>query len=305
MALTIASVPAAAGLAWHRHRQTVRTVTEHPARAPVLPGKKTVVSTPWGTAAYRWVEGDRSKPTLVLIHGWGKTGDTAWWPIMTHCSPSMVVVDLPGHGHSRLEKPFTFELAAESLLRVIADAELDRPLLVAHSMGGPVALWAIRVSGLEAFSGLVALATSAYWVSPRIRAMMAMAPYVMGPRSPILLHTERSDLTRDPERAPHISWAYTRRPLLPMLRQGAAALRRFDAQRWTSLSLPPTRWVVATKDRVLPPAHQYASARLFDAEVSELPVRHSMILDAPDEVANLMNETADIHRSFPSSVHLS
>lgn len=289
-ALTIASMPAVAGLAWRSHRRTERAASAHAAVAPSLPGERRQVTTRWGSAAYRYIEVDGPGPPMVFIHGWGKTGDTAWWPIIEDCRSSQVVMDLPGHGHSRLDTPFTLELAAEAVLEVIADSGLGRSILVAHSMGGPVALTAVRKAGRDSFAGLVALATSAYWVTPRVKTMMALAPYVMGPGSPVVARTKLNDVNRHPGRASQICWSYSLRPMLPLLRQGAAALRRFDASHWDGLELPTAHWVVSSDDRVLPPQHQRASARLFGARIHEIDGGHSIVMDAPDSVTRVLDE---------------
>lgn len=291
-ALTIASMPAVAGLAWHTHRRTERAASSHQLSRPFLPGQRREIRTAWGSVTYRLVAGSNSAPPLVLIHGWGKTGDSAWWPIIEGCRSSLVIMDLPGHGHSRLETPFTLELAAAALLDAIADSGVGRPILVAHSMGGPVALTAVKEAGPDAFAGLVALATSAYWVTPRVKAMMALAPYVMDPRSPIATRTKARQVSRHPGRAANICWSYSRRPMLPLLRQGANALRRFDASKWEGFELPRAHWVVSTDDRVLPPQHQHASAQLFGARVHEIRGGHSIVMDAPDQVIGVIDQVS-------------
>ena len=280
-AVAFASLPAAAGLALHRYRQAAREIDAHPAVAPDLPGERRVIPTRWGSVAYRWVPGDVARAPLVLVHGWGKTADSAWWPVIADCGRTMVVLDLPGHGQSQLEEPFTFELAAEAIEHVIHDTGVVRPVLVGHSMGLPAVLTAVRRAGADAFSGVVALASSAYWVRPRLRVMMAMAPYVMAQSSPVLVHRQRAELRSSPERAHHIAWAYTRRPVGRLLQETAAELRRFDARRWDDLRMPPTTWVVATEDGVLSPEHQRASARWFNARMIELPLQHSMVVQDP------------------------
>lgn len=289
-ALGLASMPAIVGLAWHNQRRTEKAANLYEPSRPTLPGERREISTEWGSASYRFVEGAGTGPPLVFVHGWGKTGDSAWWPILDSCSSSLVVMDLPGHGNSRLEKTFSLELAAASLLEVISDSGVGRPLLVAHSMGGPVALTAIKAAGPHAFAGLVALATSAYWVTPRVKAMMALAPYVMEPRSPIVTRTKLHDVSRHPSRASQICWSYDCRPMLRLLRQGAAELRRFDASTWVDLEMPNSHWVISTDDRVLPPHHQHASARLFGARVHEINAGHSLVMDAPDLVVDILDE---------------
>ncbi len=283
-AFALASVPAAAGVAWQQYRRALRDIDARPVRAPELPGSRRQVSAPWGVATYRLVEGDPSRPAVVLIHGWGKTSDSAWWPVIVGCERTLVVVDLPGHGRSRLEEAFTFQLGADAVERVIDDARVERPLLVGHSMGGPVAITVVRRCGARAFTGLVALATSAYWVRPRLRFMMALAPFLMAPRSPLLIRTERSELRNTPDLAERIVWAYAMRPSRRLLDQTATALRRFDAREWAGLELPPTTWVVATRDGVLAPDHQRASAEYFGAEVVEVDAQHSLVIQAPQAV---------------------
>lgn len=285
----LATVPAAAGLAWQQYRRAVRAVDAHPSLAPDLPGHRRQIPTPWGSVAYRLVQGDPRRPALVLVHGWGKTADSAWWPVVADCSRTMVVVDLPGHGRSRLEDRFSFLLAAEAVERAVDDARLQRPVLVGHSMGGPVVLTTLRRRGASAFSGLIAIATSAHWVRPRLRVMMAMAPYAMAPRSPFLLRAERSDLRNTPDVAHHIAWAYTRRPGRRLLDETATALSRFDARKWSDLSLPPdTTWVVAKQDTILAPENQLASARHFAATVIEVDAQHSLVVQAPQAVLEIL-----------------
>ncbi len=285
----LASLPAAAGLAWQQHRRVVRAVDSHPVFEPVLPGIRRLIPTRWGSVGYRLVEGDADLPAYVLIHGWGKTSDSGWWPVVGACRATMVVIDLPGHGRSMLHEPFDFRLGAIAVERAVEDAGLDRPVLVGHSMGGAVALTAIRRNGAGAYGGFIAMATSAYWVRPRLRMMMALAPYVMAPRSPFLLRAERSEMELIPHYAERIAWAYTRRPPRRILDESALALRRFDARRWDDLELPPTTWVVATKDAVLDPRHQRASAGLFGADVVECDVQHSMVVHSPGTVLEILD----------------
>jgi pimeloyl-ACP methyl ester carboxylesterase len=292
-ALALASVPAAAGLAWQQYRRDVRAVDAHPTREPTLPGQRRQISTSWGSVTYRWVPGDPDRPALVLVHGWGKTSDSAWWPVITRCGRTLVVVDLPGHGRSQLEERFSFALAGEAVERAVIHAGVARPLLVGHSMGGPAALTALRELGAEAFSGLVAMATSAYWVRPRLRVMMAMAPYAMAPRSPFLMHTERAELRLAPHLAHYIAWSYAKRPARRLLEETASCLSSFDAREWTDLALPPTTWVVATRDGVLAPDHQLASARHFGAEVVEVDAQHSMVVQAPEAVLGILDSFGD------------
>lgn len=287
--LALASVPAAAGFAWRGYRKAADALAAVPSSEPRLPGERREMTTRWGSVSYRMVEGDPGRPPLVLVHGWGKTGDSAWWPLMTKSDHTMVVVDLPGHGFSGLDEPFTFSIAAEAVERSVVDSGVESPVVVAHSMGGPVAMTAIRRGDPHLFSGMIAMASSAYWVRPRLRAMMAMAPYALAPGSPFLLHTQRAELRELPELAPYLAWAYSRRPTPRILAESASELRHFDARGWSDLSLPRTTWVVASDDGVLSPRHQRASAEQYATTMVEVEAQHSMVVQVPDKALEIIN----------------
>jgi pimeloyl-ACP methyl ester carboxylesterase len=286
--IVMAAVPAAAVLAWSSHRRTVRELEGHAAVPPALTGTVCTLATSWGRLSYRLVEGSEPGPPLVLVHGWGRTADSAWWPLLGRSSQTLLAVDLPGHGRSLLDRPFTFELAAETVLAAIEHAGLERPVLVGHSMGGPIALTAVRTAGSGAFTALAALATSAYWVSARHRVVLAAAPYILAPRSPVLVRSQRAEARRAPQEATRIAWEYALRPARRVLVEAAMELRRFDARRWHDLDLPPTAWVVATRDGVIDPVHQRASAAHLGASVVEVPTEHSIVIEAPAAVERIL-----------------
>jgi pimeloyl-ACP methyl ester carboxylesterase len=251
------------------------------------------VSTAWGRVSYRHIERESEAPTLVLIHGWGRTADSAWWPVFQRSRHSIVAVDLPGHGRSVVERPFSFSLAAEAVTRAVEDAGLDRPVLVGHSMGGPVALTTLLWTGPDAFAGLVGMASSAYWVAPRQMVVLAAGPVVMGPRSPVTVRRHRREARRDPTRAGHIAWEWAIRPERQVLVEAAMELRRFDARRWSGLHVPPTTWVITADDGIVDPDHQRASALFLGATAVELPFEHSLVVEHPEPVTRLLDSIAE------------
>jgi pimeloyl-ACP methyl ester carboxylesterase len=97
--------------------------------------------------------------TVVLLHALG-SGRMVWMPtakklLATH---RVVLVDLPGHGDSALPDPFTLEACAEALDQVLAKQKPDSTVLVAHGMGGLIALKEVqahpeRVRGLVVIDG--------------------------------------------------------------------------------------------------------------------------------------------------------
>lgn len=80
-----------------------------------------------------------------------------------------------------------------------------------------------------------------------------------------------------------------------MLRKGAAALRRFNASGWNDLEMPNSPWVIRTEGRVLPPHHQRESTRLVGAIIQEVRAGHSVVRDAADEIAGILDSF-----SYPS-----
>ena len=292
--MLMVTVPGAAAYATHRYRQAVRQLDALPARPPALPGVVQSLETGWGRISYRAIERPGSPhPPIVLVHGWGRTADSAWWPVMIDSDRTIIAIDLPGHGRSILDRPFTFSLAAESIVTAIADAGLDRPLLAGHSMGGPACLTAILWAGGQAFSGFVAIATSAFWVRPRQSVLVASAPYLLGTRSPVTLRNHATELRRaGPGESARISWEYAVRPSRAVMLESALELRRFDARRWRNFDRPPTTWVVTGHDAIIDRAAQRASARMFSDHSIELAAEHSVVIDDPFEVRRILEAVA-------------
>jgi len=93
-----------------------------------------------------YLAGGRGAPALVFIHGW--SCDAGYWreqiPVFmkTH---RVVAIDLAGHGGSG-EKRERLTMAAfgADVAAVVAAENLDRIVLIGHSMGGAVALEAAR-----------------------------------------------------------------------------------------------------------------------------------------------------------------
>lgn len=292
------TLPMAATAAWYHYSRAAREISGFAPASPVLPGTLRAVAVPWGVMSYRIIEGDATKPALVLVHGWGRTADSAWWPLVWKSDRTLVLIDLPGHGRSTLHVQFSFELAAEAVRRTIVHAQLERPVLVGHSMGGAVALSTVRLMGSAAFSGLVLVATAAHWVKPRIWVSLAAAPYVMAPRSPVILRRQRRAMREMPQSAARLVWEYAARPARILLEETAVALRCFDVREWKDLDLPPTTWVVTARDGVIEPDHQRNSARQLGARIVELDAEHSLVPQVPDELIAILESA---HLPQPSA----
>ncbi len=86
------------------------------------------------------------EPTLVFVHGW--SCDKSYWNDQVKTfSPKykVVTIDLAGHGESGSErKNYTMELFGEDVAAVVNKLELDKVILIGHSMGGYVIIEAAR-----------------------------------------------------------------------------------------------------------------------------------------------------------------
>jgi 3-oxoadipate enol-lactonase len=79
----------------------------------------------------------------VLVHGLGGTGAAIWKRQIADLAAEFRVIayDLRGSGRSEVtEGPYTIDLLADDLRALVEALELGRVALVAHSMGGSIAL---------------------------------------------------------------------------------------------------------------------------------------------------------------------
>ncbi|MDK2759963.1 MAG: alpha/beta fold hydrolase [Sphingopyxis sp.] len=87
--------------------------------------------------------GDPSKPTLVMVHGFGADKDhwTFYAPWMTR-DYHLIAPDLPGFGENDRNRELPFDVASQARrLKDFLDAlGIDRPHLGGNSMGGWIAL---------------------------------------------------------------------------------------------------------------------------------------------------------------------
>ncbi|MCX4525931.1 alpha/beta hydrolase [Streptomyces sp. NBC_01551] len=93
----------------------------------------------------RWVELPGAEPARVYLHGLGSTSPAYFAASAVH--PLLVgrrslLVDLLGHGHSDRPEAFsyTLEAHADALAQALDAAGADGAEVIAHSMGGAVAI---------------------------------------------------------------------------------------------------------------------------------------------------------------------
>jgi pimeloyl-ACP methyl ester carboxylesterase len=105
-------------------------------------------------------------PTVVLLHALG-SGRMVWMPTARKllANHHVVMVDLPGHGESGMPDPFSIAACAEALDQVLAKQKGDSTVLIAHGMGGLLALQEAQTHP-ERLKGLVVIDAATRFPTP-------------------------------------------------------------------------------------------------------------------------------------------
>ena len=134
------------------------------------------VQTPSGPASYT-DEGPRDPgiPTVVAVHGLpGSSRDFRWLGAALEPSRRFVRLNMPGFGGTPLATMPRASLAARAdwVASVVGALELERPVLLGHSMGGAVAT-AACARHPDRFAGLALLASVGPQPHQSVRRMSA------------------------------------------------------------------------------------------------------------------------------------
>jgi pimeloyl-ACP methyl ester carboxylesterase len=105
---------------------------------------------------------ENAKGDVVLVHG--LSGSKRWWsrniPVLQK-EYRVFVLELPGFGAARRQKTLDLPALGALLLEFVKALNLERPVLIGHSMGAHAALHAAALEP-NCFSGLVLAAASAF-----------------------------------------------------------------------------------------------------------------------------------------------
>jgi pimeloyl-ACP methyl ester carboxylesterase len=228
------------------------------------------------------VSGEPDAPPVLLVHGWGASLYMwrDWFAPLAERGYHAVALDLPGHGLS--DKPSDegrYRLASlTATLREVLDiAELQRPHVVAQSMGGTIAL-DLAVSGDPALGRLVLVNPACYGrvrllpiarrASPKVvEPMLArVVPRWVVERAHRRVYGDPSLITDDdidqywaPSQFP--GYAPAMRRLLHEFTWTRPAVSTM-VQRLRTLTPPtsPPLVVLGTRDRLVREARPYAAA---------------------------------------------
>ncbi len=243
----------------------------------------------------------RRRPTLLLVHGGPGSFDHSYFKpdfgVLAQ-DAQVVYLDLRGHGRSswRGTDAWTLETCADDI-RAFCDAVgLDAPVVLGHSMGGPIVLlYGARHPGHAA--GLVVQSGFARWDTPRLvegfRAVAGDAVADLARRS--YAGEDVTDAEWDQVYAafgPHLPNQERRRATVPvngeLNERGMELIRALDMVDELVRVTSPTLVVVGELDPVTPVAAAEEVVASLPAGTARLEVvpnaGHFTWLDAPDRV---------------------
>lgn len=94
----------------------------------------------WGDHKVHYLTLGEGEPALVFIHGWAC--NLNFWREQVAAfadRAKLILIDLPGHGLSdKPEAAYTMDFLAQGVMAVLQDAQVDKAVLVGHSMGASV-----------------------------------------------------------------------------------------------------------------------------------------------------------------------
>jgi pimeloyl-ACP methyl ester carboxylesterase len=234
---------------------------------------------------------EKSSPLAVLIHG-GHTGAWVWQSVRRLLALPSIALDLPAHGVRR--RNLRGLRISDCVNAVLGHLPSDgRIVLVGHSLGAAVALVLAGRLG-ERLAHLVLIAGP---VPIPGKSILSAFPFAMQLMSRMVLRLNPVEFSQ----SPRIAKATLLNGLPPLVAEWAAA--RFTSES-TSLVLDPVHWdpksaapatyVQCLRDRgPLPPSHQKRMAARLGATVVSIDACHYVVLEKPNEVANVLNSVAE------------
>ncbi|MDD5584760.1 MAG: alpha/beta hydrolase [Candidatus Omnitrophica bacterium] len=127
-----------------------------PARTLPLANTLSSDNVPIAYAVY----GPAADPTVVFVHGWS-CDSRYWYNQIPYFSKKfrVITIDLAGHGNSGFgRKVYTTEAFGQDVAAVLRQLDVKKAILVGHSMGGEVILYAAKIAP-ERVIGLVGVDT--------------------------------------------------------------------------------------------------------------------------------------------------
>jgi len=120
---------------------------EAPPPVPAGPAAGPGTATAPDEVSIAYTVAGSGSPALVFVHAW--MCDQTYWAAQTAAfskTHTVVTIDLAGHGESGMDREGWPLMAFGADVEAVVEAlDLDRVILIGHSMGGPVVLEAARL----------------------------------------------------------------------------------------------------------------------------------------------------------------
>jgi pimeloyl-ACP methyl ester carboxylesterase len=248
----------------------------------------------WAGLAGRELEGV-AEPAFVLLHG--LTFDHRMWDPVLDALPQgrrALALDLPGHGGSQMLEARGLAPVVSAVHEAVVDAGIDRPVVVGHSIGGPLAAIyaseypAAGVISIEAPIRLEGFAAGLRQAAPHLRGPgfeLAWESFRDGWRLD-LVPEERRSLLDSAERASQTVVVAYQSDLLDRPLEDVVRWRDDGIARVAASGIP---YVGLHANAVDPAEVRWLEERLPRAETVVWPIGHHFPhLERPQEVADLM-----------------
>ncbi|MEU9479393.1 alpha/beta hydrolase [Streptomyces sp. NPDC048191] len=237
-------------------------------------------------------EGPRDAPEvpLVFVHGW--TADRHRWDHqVAHFSERRRVIrlDLRGHGESTGAGVRTIAELAQDVLALLEHLEVERFVLVGHSMGGMIAQ-TIALTHPERVERMALVGTISRMTYSRGRGLLMAASTLVPYRLFVAANIQRAfapGYPREEIRAHIRASAATPREVVMTL---YGAMRAFDVLDRAGEIRTPTLMVHGYHDVQLPVRQMLRMAKAYpDAVVRILDAGHELPLEKPAELTAVLD----------------
>jgi 4,5:9,10-diseco-3-hydroxy-5,9,17-trioxoandrosta-1(10),2-diene-4-oate hydrolase len=254
---------------------------------------------------------------LILIHGLGGSVEHWAWTIPHWTAKYRVVaIDLPGAGQSEIPSIDTnlreLTLGAQLVQRFIEQLDLNKPVIVGHSLGGGIAVQhALSFPGQQ--RGMVLISSMGFGLRidllTKLLAIPGLGHLVFQPtRTAIRQLIASAPVDEDLDEIVEITYRYLKRPgaknwLLSLLQQGvnfAGQVNRFLPTELARINVP-TQVIWGNSDPMFPISHgENARQWIPNAQLTVFnSVRHNPHIERPEAVAAIVTrlvETIEVDR---------
>ena len=241
---------------------------------------------------------------LVLVHGLGASS-VLWSRIRDSLGPGyqVVLLDLRGAGatHELEPKELSLETWTNDLGGVLAALDIERPVLIGHSLGASIALNYV-LSNPDGARALVLIAADAN-LSNLAQRMLTASELIdrVGLEAWVARHWSKNppfsaaSLEREPGMLEEYRAMLLRNDQEDYVRQCLAIAHAEDlAGRLGDVRQPTLVIVGGSDDRTLPEHGRELASRLADGRMLEIPdVGHTLPLEASGEIASAVHAFLD------------